>query len=138
MTDAPLVLHPIGWVESPLHDPEGAPLQGDEGAPTAWVVFDERVSPALKDLRAGTEVLVLTWLDRASRDMLTVHPRGDMNRPETGVFSTRSQDRPNPIGIHRVEILSIDGLRVEVAGLEALDRTPVLDVKPILERVDER
>ena len=138
MTDEPLVLHPIGWVESPLQDPAHAPLQGDEGAPTAWVVFDERVGQALKDLRAGTEVLVLTWLDRASRDVLTVHPRGDMNRPETGVFSTRSQDRPNPIGIHRVEILSIDGLRVEVAGLEALDRTPVLDVKPILERAGER
>ena len=92
----------------------------------------------LKDLRAGTEVLVLTWLDRASRDVLTVHPRGDMSRPETGVFSTRSQDRPNPIGIHRVQVRAIDGLRIQVGNLEALDGTPVLDVKPILERAGER
>ena len=81
---------------------------------------------------------MLTWLDRASRDVLTVHPRGDMSRPEAGVFSTRSQDRPNPIGIHRVELLAIDGLRIEVGNLEALDGTPVLDVKPILERAGER
>ncbi len=138
MIDTSLVLQPIGRVESPLVDPEAAPLQGDEGAPTAWLVFDERVSAGLKDLRAGAEVLVLTWLDRASRDVLTVHPRGDMSRPETGVFSTRSQDRPNPIGIHRVELLAIDGLRIQVGNLEALDGTPVLDVKPILERAGER
>jgi tRNA-Thr(GGU) m(6)t(6)A37 methyltransferase TsaA len=113
-------------------------LQGDEGAPDAWLVFDHRVSAAMRDLRAGTEILVFTWLDRARRDVLRVHPRGDRSRPETGVFSTRSPDRPNPIGLHRVEILAIDGIRVQVRNLEALDRTPVLDVKPILGRTSER
>jgi tRNA-Thr(GGU) m(6)t(6)A37 methyltransferase TsaA len=113
-------------------------LQGDEGAPDAWLVFDPRVSVAMRELRAGTEILVFTWLDRARRDVLRVHPRGDRRRPETGVFSTRSPDRPNPIGLHRVEILAIDGVRVQVRNLEALDRTPVLDVKPILDSTKER
>ena len=138
MIDTPLVLEPIGWVESALVDPGCAPLQGDEGAPDAWLVFDDRVSAAMRELRAGTEVLVFTWLDRARRDVLRVHPRGDRSRPETGVFSTRSPDRPNPIGLHRVEILAIDGVRVQVRNLEALDRTPVLDVKPILGPTSER
>lgn len=138
MIDTPLVLEPIGWVESSLVDPGRAPKQGDEGAPDAWLVFDHRVSPGLTELRAGTEVLVFTWLDRARRDVLRVHPRGDESRPETGVFSTRSPDRPNPIGLHRVEILTIDGVRVQVRNLEALDRTPVLDVKPILGPTGER
>ena len=138
MSDTPLLLEPIGWVESPLDDPDRGPLQGDEGAPDAWLVFDPRVRAAMRDLRVGTEVLVLTWLDRARRDVLQVHPRGDRSRPETGVFSTRSQDRPNPIGLHRVEILAIDGVRVQVRNLEALDRTPVLDVKPVLGPTSER
>lgn len=138
MINTPLVLEPIGWVESALVDPGCAPLQGDEGSPDAWLVFDDRVSAAMRELRAGTEVLVFTWLDRARRDVLRVHPRGDINRPETGVFSTRSPDRPNPIGLHRVEILAIDGVRVQVRNLEALDRTPVLDVKPILGPTGER
>jgi len=119
-------------------DPDRAPLQGDEGAPDAWLVFDDRVSAGLSELRAGTAVLVFTWLDRARRDVLRVHPRGDETRPETGVFSTRSPDRPNPIGLHRVEIVAIDGLRVQVRNLEALDGTPVLDVKPILGGTGER
>ncbi|HEY2949837.1 MAG TPA: tRNA (N6-threonylcarbamoyladenosine(37)-N6)-methyltransferase TrmO, partial [Micromonosporaceae bacterium] len=85
-----------------------------------------------RDLRAGTEVIVLTWLDRADRDVLAVHPRGDPTRPRTGVFSTRSPDRPNPIGLHRVEIATVEGLRMRVRNLEALDRTPILDVKPLL------
>lgn len=138
MIGTPLVLEPIGWVESPLVDLGCAPLQGDEGAPDAWLVFDHRVSAAMRDLRTGTDILVFTWLDRARRDVLRVHPRGDRSRPETGVFSTRSPDRPNPIGLHRVEILAIDGIRVQVRNLEALDRTPVLDVKPILGRTSER
>ena len=138
MIDTPLVLEPIGWVESPLVDPGCAPLQGDEGAPDAWLVFDHRVSAAMRELRTGTEILVFTWLDRARRDVLRVHPRCDRSRPETGVFSTRSPDRPNPIGLHRVEILAIDGVRVQVRNLEALDRTPVLDVKPILDPTKER
>lgn len=136
--DTQPVLRPIGRVESPLVDPGQAPLQGDEGAPDAWLVFDQRVSAGLADLRAGTDVLVFTWLDRARRDVLRVHPRGDPSRPETGVFSTRSPDRPNPIGLHRVKILAIDGLRVQVRNLEALDQTPILDLKPSLDPMGER
>ena len=138
MTQSPLVLQPIGWVESPLSDPGDAPLQGDEGAPDAWLVLNQAVKEGLRGLQAGADVLVLTWLDRASRDVLTVHPRGDAARPVTGVFNTRSPDRPNPIGLHRVTILAIDGIRIHVRNLEAVDQTPVLDVKPVLETVGER
>jgi tRNA-Thr(GGU) m(6)t(6)A37 methyltransferase TsaA len=127
-----LELQPIGVVESPLGDLATAPKQGDEGAPDAWLVLDPEVGPALDGLAAGDEVLVLTWLDRADREVLRVHPRSDPSRPEQGVFSTRSPDRPNPIGLHRVEILAIDGARVSVRGLEAIDGTPVLDLKPVL------
>lgn len=132
------VVRPVGRVESPLSDRAGAPRQGDEGAPEAWVVFEERVGPALRDLRAGDDVLLLTWLHRADRDVLAVHPRGDVTRPETGAFSTRAPDRPNPIGVHRVSILAVEGLRVRVGGLEAIHGTPVLDVKPVLGAVGER
>lgn len=123
----------VGQVESPLVDPALAPKQGDEGAPEAWIVFDPRVADAARDLRPGAEVIVLTWLHRARRDQLTVHPRDDPRRPLLGVFSTRSADRPNPIGLHRVEIVAVDGPRVRVRNLEAVDGTPVLDVKPVLE-----
>ncbi len=126
-------LQPIGWVESPLVDLELAPKQGDEGSPEALIAFEQAVSEGLRDLQPGTHVMVLTWLDRASRNVLRVHPRGDPARPEQGVFSTRSPHRPNPIGLHRVEILSIDGTRVRVRNLEALDGTPVVDVKPVLD-----
>jgi tRNA-Thr(GGU) m(6)t(6)A37 methyltransferase TsaA len=136
--EGPLVLEPIGRVESRLSEPGEAPLQGDEGAPDAWLVLDPAVSEGLRGLQAGTDVLVLTWLDRASRDVLTVHPRGDIERPATGVFNTRSPDRPNPIGLHRVTILAIDGDRIHVRNLEALDQTPVLDVKPVLGTIAER
>ena len=132
------MLEPIGRVESTLLEPGEAPLQGDEGAPDAWLVLDPAVSEGLRGLQVGTDVLVLTWLDRASRDVLTVHPRGDTERPATGVFNTRSPDRPNPIGLHRVTILAIDGNRIHVRNLEAVDQTPVLDVKPVLETVGER
>lgn len=134
----PLVLRPVGRVASPLVDHDAAPLQGDEGAPDAWLVFDETVTDGLRDLRAGDDVLVLTWLDRALRDVLLVHPRGDLSRPATGVFGTRSPDRPNPIGLHRVTILAVDDSRVRVSNLEALDGTPVLDVKPVLGPPGER
>ena len=96
------------------------------------MVFDTSVRDALRDVRPGTDMLILTWLDRARRDVLVVHPRGDLNRPETGVFNTRSPDRPNPIGLHRVGVLEVAGLRLRVRDLEALDGTPVLDVKPVL------
>ncbi|PZS26047.1 MAG: tRNA (N6-threonylcarbamoyladenosine(37)-N6)-methyltransferase TrmO [Pseudonocardiales bacterium] len=131
-------VRPIGWVESPLVDREAAPKQGDEGAPEAWLVFDERVRPGLADLAAGTEVIVLTWLDRARRDVLAVHPRGNLDNPVQGVFSTRSPDRPNPIGLHTVQIVAIEGTRMRVRDLEAIDGTPVLDVKPVLGRIAER
>jgi tRNA-Thr(GGU) m(6)t(6)A37 methyltransferase TsaA len=132
-------LTPIGVVESPLREPDQAPRQADEGAPAAWLVFVPRVQEGLEALAVGDQVLLLTWLHRARRDVLRVHPRGDRSRPAQGVFSTRSPDRPNPIGLHRVEITAIEGRRVRVRGLEAVDGTPILDVKPVLgEGISER
>ena len=131
-------LQPIGWVESPLVDRAVAPKQGDEGSPDAWLAFDARFSEGLRDLQVGPEVIVLTWLDRAQRDVLVVHPRGDPANPLQGVFNTRSPDRPNPIGLHRVQILAIQGTRIRVRDLEALDRTPIVDLKPVLDRGFER
>jgi tRNA-Thr(GGU) m(6)t(6)A37 methyltransferase TsaA len=128
----------IGVVESPLTEREAAPNQGDEGAPEAWLVFDASVADGLGDIAVGDELLVLTWLDRSRRDVLRVHPRGDATRPLTGVFATRSPDRPNPIGLHRVTVVAVDGLRLRVRDLEALDGTPILDVKPPLGGVSER
>ncbi|MBF9132263.1 tRNA (N6-threonylcarbamoyladenosine(37)-N6)-methyltransferase TrmO [Plantactinospora sp. S1510] len=136
--DPPYALHPIGRVESPLVDRATAPRQGDEGSPEAWLVFEPEIREGLRDLEVGIDVLLLTWFDRSSRDVLVVHPRGDLGRPPTGVFSTRSPDRPNPIGLHRVSIVEIDDLRVRVRDLEALDGTPILDVKPVLDRDTER
>jgi tRNA-Thr(GGU) m(6)t(6)A37 methyltransferase TsaA len=138
LTDDSYVVHPIGYVESPLVDPDMAPKQGDEGAPEAWLVFEQNVREGIRDLRPGTDVLVLTWLDRARRDVLAVRPRSDPERPVTGVFSTRSPDRPNPVGLHRVAIVSIDGTRMRVRDLEALDGTPIVDVKPVLDPGTER
>lgn len=138
MSGDPYVVEPIGWVESPLADRESAPKQGDEGSPDAWLVFEPGMSEGLRDLRADSEVIVLTWFDRARRDVLAVHPRGDRSRSEQGVFSTRSPDRPNPIGLHRVSIVSIDGLRMRVRNLEALHGTPIVDVKPVLDQGTER
>jgi tRNA-Thr(GGU) m(6)t(6)A37 methyltransferase TsaA len=129
---------PVGWVESPLTDRAQAPRQGDEGAPAAWLVFEPRVAEALRDLRPGTEIIVLTWLDRADRSVLVTRPRDDPGNPLTGVFSTRSPDRPNPVGLHRVPVIAVDGLRVQVGDLEALDGTPVIDVKPVLGPVTGR
>lgn len=136
--DDRIQLRPIGRVESPLVDPAVAPKQGDEGAPNAVLVFEERVSEGLRSLAVGEEVIVLTWLDQSDRGVLAVHPRGDRSRPEEGVFSTRSPDRPNPIGLHRVEVLAIAGARLRVSGLEAVDGTPILDLKPVLDRDTER
>lgn len=131
-TNPELSLTIVGHVESRLTDPASAPKQGDEGAPDAWLIFDESVRDALRDLRAGQDVIVLTWLDRADRRTLAVHPRDDPARPLTGVFSTRSADRPNPIGLHRVRISAVDDLRLLVLGMEAVHGTPILDVKPVL------
>jgi tRNA-Thr(GGU) m(6)t(6)A37 methyltransferase TsaA len=129
---------PVGWVESPLTDRAQAPRQGAEGAPAAWLVFEPAVAEAIGDLASGMEIIVLTWFDRADRGVLVTRPRDDPARPPTGVFSTRSPDRPNPIGLHRVRIVTVDGLRILVEPLEALDKTPVIDVKPVLDPVAER
>jgi tRNA-Thr(GGU) m(6)t(6)A37 methyltransferase TsaA len=129
---------PIGWVESPLTDRAQAPRQGDEGAPPAWLAFEPDVAEGIRDLRAGTEVMVLTWLDRAHRDVLVTHPRDDPKSRPLGVFSTRSPDRPNPVGLHRVRVIAVEGLRILVHGLEAIDGTPLVDVKPVLDQAVER
>jgi tRNA-Thr(GGU) m(6)t(6)A37 methyltransferase TsaA len=129
---------PIGWVESPLTQRAQAPRQGDEGAPDAWLVFEPGVADGLRDIVPGTEIIVLTWLDRADRGVLVTRPRDDPARPPTGVFSTRSPDRPNPIGLHRVQVVAAEGLRIRVRPLEALDKTPVIDVKPVLDATAER
>ncbi len=134
----PLQLRAVGRVESPLTDLAAAPKQGDEGAPEATIALDPAYAEAAADLRPGDEVIVLTWLDRADREVLVVHPRGDPDRLRQGVFSTRSPARPNPIGLHRVRIVGLEGARLRVAGLEALDGTPVLDLKPVLGEIDER
>jgi tRNA-Thr(GGU) m(6)t(6)A37 methyltransferase TsaA len=133
-----LVLRPIGWVESPVTDPSVASRQGDEGAPDCWLVFDPDVRPALDGLRPGDDIVVITWLHLADRTVLQVHPRGDTSRPMRGVFATRSQHRPNPLGIHVVTILALDDLRLQVQGLEAIDGTPIVDIKPVLEPRGER
>jgi tRNA-Thr(GGU) m(6)t(6)A37 methyltransferase TsaA len=131
-------LRPVAWVESPLRERAQAPRQGSEGAPSAWLVVEPDLAEGIRDLRAGEEVIVLTWLDRARRDELSTIPRDDPSIPPRGVFSTRSPDRPNPVGLHRVRILAIDGLRIQVSELEALDGTPVIDIKPVLDPAAER
>jgi tRNA-Thr(GGU) m(6)t(6)A37 methyltransferase TsaA len=133
-----IALEPVGRVESELIDRVMAPKQGHEGAPDAWIVFEPHLAGALDGMQVGDRIILLTWFDRADRATLKVHPRSNPATPLQGVFSTRSPDRPNPIGLHRVRVLEADGLRVRVAGLEALDGTPVVDVKPVLGGVDDR
>ena len=123
-------LVPIGWVQSALNLAD-APNQR-EGAPRAWIVFDEQVAEGARDLRPGDEIVVLTWLHRSRRDELSTRPQGDLSKPLTGVFSTRSPNRPNPLGLHRGRIVARAGLRIEVDALEAVDGTPVVDVKPAI------
>jgi tRNA-Thr(GGU) m(6)t(6)A37 methyltransferase TsaA len=138
VTERPYQLRVIARVESQLVDLAAAPKQGDEGAPAAWLQFEPSVEEGLRDLRAGDDIIVLTWLDRARRDLLVVHPRDDSASPQRGVFSTRSADRPNPIGLHQVEVLAVEGTRVHVRPLEALDGTPVVDIKPVLRTMLDR
>ena len=125
-------LRPIGVVESPLADPAAAPKQGTEGAPRAWLVFEPAVRDGLREIEPGDRVIVVTWLDRARRDVLRVHPRDDRSNPQRGVFSTRSAERPNPIGLHEVEVVAVEGNRIEVTDLEAVDGTPIVDLKPVI------
>jgi tRNA-Thr(GGU) m(6)t(6)A37 methyltransferase TsaA len=123
---------PVAVVESTLTERADAPKQGHEGAPDAWLVFEPDVLAGLDGIRPGDSLILLTWFDRASRDVLRTIPRDDPANPMRGVFATRSPDRPNPIGLHEVEVLAIEGARVHVRPLEALDGTPVLDVKPVI------
>lgn len=125
-------IKPVGFVRSTLKKLEDAPMQADEGAPDAWLEFTPQTAPGLAGIVVGDELIVLTWLHLSQRDVLQVHPRGDMNRPLTGVFATRSPDRPNPVGLHRVKVIEAAGQRLRVAPLEAIDGTPIVDIKPVL------
>ena len=129
-----ITLKILGHVESPLRDLAKAPKQGEEGSPLSVLVFESFVQEALSGIQVGDTLLVLTWLDRADRRVLKVHPRDDRTRPLQGVFSTRSPHRPNPIGLHRVTVISIlSPVRFQVRDLEAVDQTPIIDVKATLE-----
>lgn len=127
-------LSPIGYVRSTLKQRKGAPRQAWEGAPAASLEIDPVVLDGLEGIEAGQEIWILTWLHEARRGVLRVHPRGRVEDPEMGVFATRSPDRPNPLGLHRARVLSIDGKGgIEVAALEAIDGTPIVDIKPVLD-----
>ena len=125
-------IEPIGFVRSELTRLKDAPMQGDEGAPEAWLELTSSAAQGLIGIKAGDELIILTWLHLAQRDVLQVHPRGDLNRPLTGVFATRSPDRPNPVGLHRVSVLEVTKQNLRVAPLEAINGTPIVDIKPIL------
>jgi tRNA-Thr(GGU) m(6)t(6)A37 methyltransferase TsaA len=131
-------VRPIGHVESPLTSTADAPRQGDEGAPEAYLILDPIVQAGLDGIAIGDEIIVLTWLHEADRSVLKVHPRGDLKRPEQGVFGTRASSRPNPIGLHRVRVLGLDGMRVHVSDLEAINGTPIVDIKPVIGDIEER
>jgi tRNA-Thr(GGU) m(6)t(6)A37 methyltransferase TsaA len=132
MRSPSFTIAPIGIVRSELTRLEDAPMQGDEGAPEAWLEIHPLVAPGIAGIKAGDELIVLTWLHLAHRDVLQVHPRGDLTRPLTGVFATRSPDRPNPIGLHRVSVLEVADGSLRVSPLEAIDGTPIVDIKPVL------
>jgi tRNA-Thr(GGU) m(6)t(6)A37 methyltransferase TsaA len=138
MIENSYTIEPIGVIRSELASLEEAPLQGDEGAPQAWLELTAPVAPGLAGIKAGDELFVLTWLHRAQRDVLQVHPRGRLEAPLTGVFATRSPDRPNPVGLHRVSVLEVAGQRLRVAPMEAIDGTPIVDIKPVLGQIDDR
>jgi tRNA-Thr(GGU) m(6)t(6)A37 methyltransferase TsaA len=125
-------LRPIGVVRSSLDDLDAAPKQGAEGGTEAWVDLDPVFLEALDDVRVGDRLIVLTWMHLGDRDTLKVHPRDDVSNPLSGVFSTRSASRPNPIGLHEVEVLEVDGTDLRVEPLEAIDGTPVVDLKPVI------
>jgi tRNA-Thr(GGU) m(6)t(6)A37 methyltransferase TsaA len=131
-------VEPIGIIRSQLASLEAAPLQGAEGAPEAWLEVTDRVAQGLAGIAAGDELIVLTWLHRARRDVLQVHPRGRLDAPLTGVFATRSPDRPNPVGLHRVSVLEVAGHSLRVVPMEAIDGTPIVDIKPVLVQSDDR
>ena len=134
MSKTTYTIQPIGFVRSELTRLEDAPMQGDEGAPQAWLELTPLAVRGLTGIAIGDEIILLTWLHLAERDVLQVHPRGDLNRPLTGVFATRSPDRPNPIGLHRVSVLEVTEQKLRVDHLEAIDGTPIIDIKPVLAR----
>lgn len=138
MSENHYLIEPIGVVRSELVRREAAPRQGDEGAPEAWLELKPQVTPGLVGIEAGDNLILLTWFHQADREVLQVHPRDDLTRPLTGVFATRSSDRPNPIGLHRVTVLEVAGNRLKVVSLEAIDGTPIVDIKPVLGGIDER
>jgi len=133
MTNQRFELRQIAVVRSDLTDPDEAPMQGNEGAPDAWVEVEPPYAAALKGLSPGDDVILITWFHLSQREVLQVHPRSDPSRPMTGVFATRSPERPNPLGLHRVTVRQIDGTRLLVGPLEAVDGTPVVDIKPVLD-----
>ena len=139
MTSTPdYSLHPIGFVRSRIISRKDAPKQGSEGAPDAWLDLDPAIAEGLADIAVGQEVILLTWLHQGRRNILKVHPRGNPANALKSVFATRSPDRPNPIGIHRVRVLEIvDSVHLHVEPLEVIDGTPVLDIKPVLPRVND-
>jgi tRNA-Thr(GGU) m(6)t(6)A37 methyltransferase TsaA len=128
-------LRPIGIIRSILRTRGKAPKQGSEGAPDAWLEVSAFAAPGLDGLAVGDDIIVVTWLHRARRDVLKVHPRSDWGRPLTGVFATRSPDRPNPLGLHRVTVRQISKNRLRIGPIEAIDGTPVIDIKPVLSDV---
>jgi tRNA-Thr(GGU) m(6)t(6)A37 methyltransferase TsaA len=132
MPETEYSLHPVGFIHSPLKHREEAPRQGGEGAPDAWLEVNPMLAGGLDGIAVGDEIIVITWFHQAHRDILKLHPRGDKTMPLTGVFATRSPDRPNPLGLHRVTVLQIDGPRLKVGPIEAIDGTPVVDIKPVL------
>ena len=131
------LLEPIGYIQSSIKQREDAARQGYEGAPDVWLVVNDKVAGALQGTSPGDDVILITWFHKSRRDVLTVHPRGDKNNPITGVFATRSPDRPNPLGLHRVKVLEIKGTSLKVGPIEAIDGTPVVDIKPVLGRSED-
>ena len=137
MNEASYTVAPIGFVRSGLKKREDAPKQGHEGAPDAWIEMVPAMTDGLDGITVGMEIIVITWLHQASRDMLKVHPRGNRDLPLTGVFATRSPHRPNPLGLHRVTVREISGDRLKVGPMEAVDGTPVVDIKPAMTRTTD-
>lgn len=138
MTKNSFMIEPIGVIRSKLVNLANAPLQGDEGGYEARLELTLQVSQGLAGIAVGDELIVLTWLHRAQRDVLQVHPRGRLDAPFKGVFATRSPDRPNPIGLHRVSVLQIAGQSLKVAPMETIDGTPIVDIKPVLAQISDR
>jgi tRNA-Thr(GGU) m(6)t(6)A37 methyltransferase TsaA len=133
MTGGEFSLRPIGYIRSTLRTRKNAPRQASEGAPDAWLEVDPAFARGLSRIAAGDDVMVITWLHRADREVLEVHPRDEPDIPLTGVFATRSPDRPNPLGLHRVTVREVSGTRLRIGPIEAIDGTPVVDIKPVID-----